>query len=163
LASSMTGLELLLRNFSPAVADAEAAEIIDGARQWLETHVWRAGLPENSGDEGKMLAEKFVQHLRANSHRLLWQKKAKDEDQPRTTVWGWETRNHEVFVPATAFEQICVDLNEDKARVKQALLSLPDNEKWTYIQARPRHGSKASPVWGMESPTGFAASFRDFM
>jgi hypothetical protein len=163
LASSMTGLELLLRNFTPAVADAEAAEIIEGARQWLETYVWRAGLPKDFQDESELLVEKFLQHLRANPHRFLWQSTEKKDD-PRSSLWGWETRLRELFVPATAFEQICVDIGEDKSRVKHALLkSLPDDEKWTYIQARPRHGSKASPVWGMESPTGFAASFRDFM
>jgi hypothetical protein len=162
LASAMTGLELLLRNFSPVVEDAEATEIIDGARQWLEKYVWRAGLPNDSCDEGEAIAEKFMQHLRANPHRFLRQA-TKSTDEPRTSLWGWETRLKELFVPASSFAQICVDINEDKARVKHAMLNLSPEQKWTYVQARPQMTSKGSPVWGLESPVGFTGSFRDFM
>jgi hypothetical protein len=162
LASAITGLELLLRNFSPVVEDAEAAEIIDGARQWLEKYVWRAGLPNDSCDEGEAIAEKFMQHLRANPHRFLRQA-TKSTDEPRTSLWGWETRSKELFVPASSFAQICVDINEDKARVKHAMLNLSPEQKWTYVQARPQMTSKGSPVWGLESPVGFTGSFRDFM
>ena len=52
LASAMAGLELILDNLGDELPAAERQSIIDGAAAWVETYLWRAGLPEGVVTEG---------------------------------------------------------------------------------------------------------------
>ena len=52
LASAMAGLELILDTLGDELPAAERQSIIDGAAAWVETYLWRAGLPDGVVTEG---------------------------------------------------------------------------------------------------------------
>ena len=152
LASAMGGLELILDTLGDDLLADERQSIIHGAENWLETYLWRAGLPDGVVTEEGQLVERVLEKITMNPGRFF----PMSSDEKRTgfkEYWGVDFGELGVTVFLSGLRDICKEIGEDYQRVRHALISQPDGNRWTEQQRRPARGAK--PMRGLESPTGF--------
>ena len=153
LASSMAGLELILDNLGDELPAAERQAIIDGAASWVETYLWRAGLPEGVVTEEGALYERVIEKIALNPGRFFY---VGDDERPSSfrEYWGVNYGSHGVVLFIAGLRDICKELGEDHKRVKHALTSQTDpDKKWTDKLVRPTGGS--TPIRSLMAPGKF--------
>lgn len=153
LASAMAGLELILDNLGDELPAAERQAIIDGAAAWVETYLWRAGLPEGVVTEEGALYERVIEKIALNPGRFFY---VGDDERPSNfrEYWGVNYGSHGVVLFIAGLRDICKEMGEDHKRVKHALTSQSDPAKnWTDKLVRPKGGS--TPIRSLCAPGGF--------
>ena len=85
-ASATAGLELILDNLGDELPAAERQAIIDGAAAWVETYLWRAGLPEGVVTEEGALYERVIEKITLNPGRFFY---AAGEEKPSNFKQYW--------------------------------------------------------------------------
>ena len=152
LASAMAGLELILDSLGDELPAAERQSIIDGAAAWVETYLWRAGLPDGVVTEGEQLAERVLDKITLNPGRFFY---SAGETPPSNfkQYWGVNFGGSGVTLFIAGLKDICKEMGEDYKRVRHALLNQADDKKWTEVLARPASG--AAPMRGLSSPEAF--------
>ena len=152
LASAMAGLELILDNLGDELPAAERQAIIDGAAAWVETYLWRAGLPEGVVTEEGALYERVIEKITLNPGRFFY---AAGEEKPSNfkQYWGVNHGPCGVTLFIAGLKDICNELGEDYKRVRHALVDQADDKKWVSQNSRPACG--ADPMRALKSPAGF--------
>jgi len=147
------GLELILDNLGDELPAAERQSIIDSAASWVETYLWRAGLPEGVVTEESALYERVMEKIILNPGRFFY---VADDQRPTSfrEYWGVNYDGGGLILFLAGLKDICKEMGEDYTRVKHALTSHKDDAKqWTDKNVRPVGGS--SPVRSLRSPAGF--------
>ena len=109
LASSMAGLELILDNLGDELPATERQTIIDGAAAWVETYLWRAGLPEGVVTEEGALYERVIEKIALNPGRFFY---VGDDERPSNfkEYWGVNYGSHGVVLFIAGLRDICKEL-----------------------------------------------------
>ncbi len=160
LASAMTGLTVLLDAVGKFESSVHREDILQTTKKWLETYIWRSGLPKDFKQEGDLFADKFLEHLRSNPMYIY-----RDARHVFGEIHGWRMNDHAVFLTNAGFKKICAEISLDHSSVASALKSLPEEDRWDFdAQARPRSELKknvSAPVVkkgnvkGVRSPANF--------
>lgn len=152
LASSLTGLQMLLSTMHDELDEIERESIVSGAADWVEKYMWRAGLPDGKYTEKADAVERLLEKISTNPDRFY----KFGEDFPSKNFngfWGM-VKNDRVFLFKSGLEAVCHELDEDPKRLRTALIGLSDSDRWTPNQERP--GGKKNGIHGLWAPIGFA-------
>jgi hypothetical protein len=124
----------------------ERQAIIDGAAAWVETYLWRAGLPDGVvTEEGAHLrARARENHLEPGP--FLLRRRRGQTDAISNNTGGSITAPDGVTLFIAGLRDICNELGEDYKRVRHALVDQADDKKWVPQNARPAYAAPSRCV-----------------